>query len=76
MNRTRREQVKALIELSNTTKEADEVIEKHVRLETLKEKIAFLKGMFDWEIIDQKEMDSDEMIYQMALDAIISKKWL
>ena len=73
MNKT--ELVKALIELSNTIEEADKVIEEHTNLKTVKEKIAFLKGMFDWEIIDQKETDSDEMIYQIALDAIISEKW-
>ena len=76
MKEMKRQNVKALIELSNTVEEANEVIEKYTDLETVKEKIAFLKGMFDWEIIDKKETDSDEMIYNIALNAIISKKWL
>lgn len=72
MNKT--ELVKALIELSNTVEEADKVIEKHTKLKTVKEKIAFLKGMFDWEMISQKETISDETMYQIALDAIISQR--
>ena len=76
MKEMERQKVKALIELSNTIEEANEVIEKYTELETVKEKIAFLKGMFDWKIIDKKETDSDEMIYNIALNAIISKKWL
>ena len=75
MDKTRREQVKALIELSPTFEEADEVIEEYVGLETVKEKIAFLKGMFEWEIIDQEAKDSDEINYTIALNCIISKKW-
>ena len=71
MKEMERQKVKALIELSNTIEEANEVIEKYTELETVKEKIAFLKGMFDWKIIDKKETDSDEMIYNIAFNAIL-----
>jgi len=68
--------VKALIELSNTVEQADKIIEEYAELRTVKEKIAFLKGMFDWEIIDQKKTDSDKEIYGIVLEAIIFKKWI
>ena len=76
MSKKQNIEIKALIELSATTEEADEVINKYVQLESLKEKIAFLKGMFDVEVIDEKKTDSDELIYQIMLDAIINAKYL
>jgi hypothetical protein len=68
--------IKALIELSVTIEDADEVINKHIGLETYKEKIAFLKGMFDVEVIDANKTDSDELIYKLMLDAIINAKYI
>lgn len=71
-----REAIKALIELSTTVEEANEVIEETAGLKTLKEKVAFLEGMFDVEIIDRKRSDSLELVYNLYLNAIISKKWM
>ncbi len=67
---------KALIELSNTIEDANNVIEWHLENSpTYKEKIAFLKGMFDCaEIIDGHPDDSDELVYNLLLHSIISEK--
>lgn len=71
--------LKGLIEMCTTPDKIDEKLSKFTDFETPKEKIAFLKGMFyedDIEIIDQKEDDSDELIYQLYLNAIVNKKFL
>lgn len=70
------EAIKALIELSSTVEAADEVINEHFRFKSVKEKIAFLKGMFEVEVIDAKKDDSDELIYNCMLNAIINAKYL
>lgn len=67
--------IKTLIELSTTFEKADEVISKYTDFETVKEKIAFLKGMFDVEIIDQGKDDSDEFIYRIILESIVREKF-
>ena len=72
----RLEMIKALIELSPTVEEADDIINEYFGFETSKEKIAFLKGMFEVEVIDVKRDDSDEMIYNFMLNAIINAKYL
>lgn len=69
-----RKMIKTLIELSTTFEKADEVISKYTDFETVKEKIAFLKGMFDVEIIDQGKDDSDEFIYRIILESIVREK--
>lgn len=61
--------------ISTTFKKADEVISKYTGFETVKEKIAFLKGMFDVEIIDQGKDDSDEFIYRIILESIVREKF-
>lgn len=71
-----RMQIKALIELSSTVKDADKIITDMVGLKTLKEKLAFLKGMFDEiEIIDKCPNDSNELFYNLWLDSIIQQKY-
>ncbi len=70
-----RKMIKILIELSTTFEKADEVISKYTDFETVKEKIAFLKGMFDVEIIDQGKDDSDEFIYRIILESIVREKF-
>lgn len=70
-----RKMIKTLIELSTTFEKADEVISKYTDFETVKEKIAFLKGMFDVEIIDQGKDDSDEFIYRIILESIVREKF-
>lgn len=76
----KRERVRALIELSSSVEEADEIIVNE-GLVTVKEKIAFLKGMFDFTLIGRYrdenlcEEERDEMDYYSILSAIISAKW-
>lgn len=72
-----REVVKTLIELSPTAKEADKVIEENYGFESISEKLAFIKGMFDVEVISihdagviEKE-ESDKMTYFAMLNTIL-----
>lgn len=62
--------VRILIEISPTVEEANEVIDHFFGFETIKEKIAFLKGMFDVKCIDHDE--KDEATYYAMLNAIIN----
>ena len=62
---------KVLIETSGTTEHANKIINEYGGFMTTKEKIAFLKGMFGVEIIDQKPEDSDELVYELMLNAIL-----
>lgn len=72
-----REVVKALIELSPNVEEADKVINENFNFESIGEKIAFLKGMFDVKLISKHDADgisgekSAEMDYWAMLNAII-----
>lgn len=66
------EVAKALIESSLTTEEVNETIEAYLgNSPTYAEKVAFLKGMFDLKV-DVHEGDSDESIYNLMLEAIIT----
>lgn len=75
-----REKIKLLIELSQTVEEADAIII-DAGFNTVKEKLAFLRGMFDFALIgryDSSEVSEDsaiEMDYFAALGAIINFKW-
>ena len=70
MEKLNREDLKLLIEISPNFEEANKLIEEQMNFSTTKEKIAFLKGMFDvGVIIDQKPDDSDELIYILLLSA-------
>lgn len=73
--RYERKVIKVLIKIAPTTEEADEILENCAGLKTIKEKIAFLRGMFDCKNIYEQKTDSDEEIYQLALQSIIDKKW-
>lgn len=69
----KREKVKALIILSMNTKEADLQIEKFLGNVSVKEKIAFLRGMFDVQIISECEQTKDEkIVYEIMLDSILT----
>ena len=61
---------KVLIETAANTEDANEIINQYAGFMTIKENIAFLKGMFGVEIIDQKPEDSDELVYELMLHAI------
>lgn len=67
-----REQVKILLETARTVEEADEVINKKFDFESIREKVAFLKGMFDVQLIGREENEPDEMDYFSMLATIIS----
>ncbi|WP_299235804.1 hypothetical protein [uncultured Bacteroides sp.] len=67
-----RNQIKILLETSKTVAEADEVINNYFNFGSIKEKIAFLKGMFDVQIIGHEEKEPDEMDYFSMLATIIS----
>lgn len=66
-----REQVKILLQTATTVEEADEVINKNFDFQSTQEKIAFLKGMFDIEIIGY-EGKIDEMTYFAMLKTVMS----
>ena len=67
-----RERVRALIILSSNTKEADSEIVKFLGNVSIKEKIAFLRGMFDVQIISRcGQMNDDEADYYAMLGSIL-----
>jgi len=70
----KREQIKALIELSTSFTDADKIIETYTTNNTYSQKIAYLQGMFDCEIIG-RSVDSEEADYKALLTSIIEKKW-
>ena len=67
-----REHVKIMLKTARTVEEADEVISKYYNFESIREKIAFLKGMFDVQIVGQEEKEPDEMDYFSMLATIVS----
>lgn len=75
-----REKIKMLIELSADVKEADKVITEQGFC-TTREKIAFLKGMFDFRLIGRYDSayinteKVEEMDYYAILSTIINEKW-
>ena len=69
-----RERIKALIELSTSYKDANEVIEKYVGLKTYAEKMAYIRGMFDCEIFSRTDED-EEVDYITLLTSVVESKW-
>lgn len=75
-----REEMKLLIELSSDVYEVNSLIEEAGFL-AIREKIAFLKGMFDFNIIGQfndvqiRQEDAEEMDYYAIVSTIINEKW-
>ena len=67
-----RKVIKVLILLSENVEEADKVIVEKGGFESIGEKVAFLKGMFDIENIAHEEDIHDEATYWSLLSAIIS----
>ena len=70
--------IKALIPVAPSAKEADELIVKNFGFKTTLEKIAFLKGMYDVEVVVREESpyatseESAEMDYWAMLSAIMN----
>lgn len=75
-----REEIKVLIKLAPNVDEADKVINENYDFKSIREKIAFLQGMFDVEIVhkhdatDTSKEESDKMDYYAMLSTIINKK--
>lgn len=69
-----REKVKALIILSRNTEEADMEIVKFLGDVSTREKIAFLRGMFDVQIISKcgQTIDDDMADYEVMLCSILA----
>ena len=68
-----RERIKALIILSRNTEEADFQIVRYLGNISTKEKIAFLRGMFDVQTISRCGQAKDnEADYEVMLDSILS----
>lgn len=70
----KREQLKTLIEGSTNVKQADQYIEKYCGFKTIREKIAFLEGMFDVSIASRQN-GSVRDDYEALLRTIINAKW-
>ena len=75
MNNANLSGVKLLIELCTEVEEADRIINEYYGFETIREKVAFLKGMFDISIVGHEHEEPNEDTYRMMLDAIINAKW-
>ena len=75
-----REKVRMLIELSENVEQADSVVTEQ-GFSTIKEKIAYIKGMFDTKLIGRFDDESisieeqDKADYYALLSAIINEKW-
>lgn len=77
MKKISRELVKSLIIISRSVEEANRVIESNYGFRTVGEKLAFLRGMFDIELVSKhdaegtSEEESAEMDYWVMLEFII-----
>ena len=74
----RRDVIKKLIESSPNVDEADKVISETYGFKSIREKLAFLKGMFDVKLVSKHDADgvseeeSLEMDYWALLNTIIN----
>ena len=72
-----RENIKFMIEMSANAEEADKIINNNYNFKSIAEKVTFLKGMFDVELISQddsiviSEEKSIEMTYWAMLNTIL-----
>ena len=77
MGAHRREIIKTLIKMSPNIEWADKIINQNYKFKSISEKIAFLKGMFDIQLISKHDADgiseekSAEMDYWAMLNTII-----
>lgn len=75
-----RDKIKLLIQFASTVEEADKIVEEQGFV-TIREKLAYLKGLFDFTLVGRSDCESvseeqrDEMDYFSFLDAIISSRW-
>ena len=77
MNVLDRHYIKVSIELSHNVEEADKVINEKCNFKSINEKIAFLKEMFNVEVVDEhdaedvSEEESLEMTYWSMLNTVL-----
>ena len=77
----RKEAIKALIELSGTTEEADVLIEEYTSYKDIPRKLAYITGLFDIAVLashDAFDSTEDERLktdYLAMLSTIINQKW-
>lgn len=72
-----RKQIKSMINLSRNFEEANEVIEKYAELDDnsdYAQKLAYLRGMFDCQIVG-RTIESLEADYIAMLTSIVDQKW-
>jgi hypothetical protein len=76
-----RDVIKELLELSETSSQADSILEQHVGLRDTAQKIAYLRGMYDIELVSRRddenatEEDKLKSDYLAYLATIIDLKW-
>ena len=70
-----RKKIRQLIELSTDFERADEILSKYTPFHSDEEKIAYLYGMFDCEIID-RNINDIHTDYVVLLTSIINEKWM
>lgn len=70
---SKRRQIKKLILESKTFYDVDRIITFYGKFETYEEKIAFLKGMFDFEIYASNNGVSPQKMYFLMVNSIIKK---
>lgn len=66
-----REAIKTLIEIAPNVDEADKVINENYGFKSIREKVAFLKGMFDVQIVGHETDEPDETTYFAMLETVI-----
>lgn len=74
-----REKIRLLIQFSSSVEEADKIVEEQGFV-SVREKLAFLRGMFDYTLVGRNDNNvSDEesvsMDYYSFLATIISSRW-
>lgn len=70
----KRDEIKTLIELSTSFEKADAILEKYTTYRSDEERIAYLQGLFDCEVVGRTVSDV-HTDYVALLTAIVDKKW-
>lgn len=70
----KREQIKTLIELATSFEDVEIILNKYTDLKTTQEKIAYLQGMFDVEILGGLTTNVEDD-YKVIVHAVINEKW-
>lgn len=70
----KRNEIKILIELATSFEKADSILSKYTPYTTDEERIAYLQGLFDCEVVGRSISDT-HTDYVALLTAIVDKKW-